>query len=111
VPESIIFDWVSRELERRTALSRLEARGTLRLVLKHAGLDPTSVSAHQMLVVVERLLPSALSKRKVDSADSLCRVLVDDLRTYAMNAPQADTETAYDVFERLDSGAPRRPRK
>ena len=39
------FEWVSQELERITSLERLEARGTLRLVLKKAGLDASGVTA------------------------------------------------------------------
>jgi hypothetical protein len=106
-----VFDWVSGELERRSALSRLEARGTLRLVLKHAGLDPSSVSSQQMVVVVERLLAGALTKRKVDGAEPLCGTLAEDLRRWAANAPQPQADTAYDVFERLDSDRARRPKQ
>jgi hypothetical protein len=111
VAESVIFDWVSRELERRTSLSRLEARGTIRIVLKDAGLDPNSVAVHQMLVVLERLMASALLKRRIEDADELCGRLAEDLRLYAMSSPQAETETAYDVFERLDSNASRRSKR
>lgn len=109
--ESIIFEWVSSELEKRTSLSRLEARGTVRLVLKHAGLDPHSVSAHQMQVVVERLLSGALGKRRVEDADHLCRALGVDLRAFAQQSPELPADTAYDVFERLDSDSTRRPKQ
>jgi hypothetical protein len=56
-------------LERLTQLSRLQARGTVRLVLRQAGLEPHAVTPEQLTVVVERLLPAALSSRHVPDAD------------------------------------------
>ena len=49
------FEVASDEIERATNLSRLEARGTLRLALKEAGLDAASVTPPQMRVVVEKV--------------------------------------------------------
>lgn len=111
MPESNVFDWVSNQLEHKTSLSRLEARGTVRLVLKDAGLDPASVSVHQMVVVLERLLAGALNRRRIDGADEICRQLAEDLRKWAVETPQKQEETAYDVFERLDAQSTRRPKR
>lgn len=105
--ESGVFDWVANELERRTALSRLEARGTLRLVLKDAGLDPGSVAVFQMDVVLKRLLSGALSKRRVTGSSELCLALAAELPE-AVRSDARPKETAYDVFARLDGGAPPR---
>ncbi len=101
--ESKVFDWVAGELQRRTQLSSLEARGTLRLVLKDAGLDATSVAAFQMDVVLKRLMPAALTKRRVAGAPELCAALAADLSSAAIASGPAK-DTAYDVFERLDGG-------
>lgn len=101
--ESDVFVWVAGELERRTHLSRLEARGTVRLVLKDAGLDPTSVAAYQMDVVLKRLMAAALSKRKVGDAAILCAALAQELKESAAGSSPS-RETAYDVFERLEGG-------
>lgn len=109
--ESDAFDWVSTELERHTTLSRLEARGTIRLLLKDLGLDPSSVSAQQMVVVVERLLAPALSKRRVPDAAPLCAELAAGLAERARRRPDRHEESAYEVFERFDSGATKRFRK
>ena len=62
------FEWVSQELERITSLERLEARGTLRLVLKKAGLDASGVTVRQMEVVIRELLPKILERRGVRCA-------------------------------------------
>ena len=39
------FDWVCEEVEKKSSLSRLEARGTVRLALKKAGLDAATDAA------------------------------------------------------------------
>ena len=108
--ESSIFEWLSGALEGRTALSRIEARGTIRLVLKDAGLDPSSVRGLQMQVVVERLLPLALKKRGVAGAEELCRELANELRGLGQTSSDEKTDTAYDFFERLDERSLRRPK-
>lgn len=105
------FEWLCSELEARTSLSKLEARGTVRLVLKDVGLDPATVSAHQMNVVLLRLLAPALVKRKVEDAEALCKALAQELELSEKQRPDVDEDTAYDVFDRLESDTTRRGRK
>jgi len=64
--DAAAFDLTCEVLERETALDRLEARGTIRLALKEAGLDARSVTPEQMAVVVKSLLPRELKTRGVD---------------------------------------------
>ena len=66
--DSATFEWVCNELEQRTSLDRLEARGTVRLSLKQAGLEPGTVTTEQMKVVLEKVLPSELDSRGVDAS-------------------------------------------
>lgn len=101
--QSLVFDWTSAELERHTSLSRLEARGTVRLVLKTAGLEPGAVTVAQMLVVLARLMAPALSARRVVDAPELCEHLMEDLQLAAEGGLLTSGESAYDVFERLGS--------
>jgi hypothetical protein len=98
VSEARAFAHVSEMLESRTRLSRLEARGTVRLALKDAGLDSSSVTASQMSVVVERVLPGELRSRDVGDADSICRDLV---RSLASLPGGEAAETPESVFRRL----------
>ena len=105
------FEWVCAELEARTKMSALEARGTVRLVLRDVGLDPSSVTSRQMLVVLERLMSAALAKRKVDDAASLCRALCHDLVVLGASRPDTHEDTAYELFDRLESDTTRRGRK
>ncbi|MEZ4220118.1 MAG: hypothetical protein R3B13_04245 [Polyangiaceae bacterium] len=106
--ESEVFDWVTRQLERRTHLSRLEARGTVRLVLKDAGLDAGTVAAHQMAVVLVRLMPAALTKRRVEGSQDICGELAEEMQQMVARTKAASQDTAYEVFERLESRGSRR---
>ena len=95
------FEWVSQELERITSLERLEARGTLRLVLKKAGLDASEVTSRQMEVVLRELLPGELRSRGVEEGDEACEHLLRGLlaANLAEDAPAA--ESPEQVFQRL----------
>lgn len=96
--ESQVFNWVSEALERLTPLKRIEARGTVRLVLKDAGLEAGTVTAAEMQVVLERVLPMALEKRKVRAATEVCATLIRELSDHG---PVETKESAYAVFRRL----------
>jgi hypothetical protein len=63
--ESAAFDRTCEELEERTDLDRLEARGTVRIALKGAGLDGASVDPAQMAIVLRKVLPSELETRGI----------------------------------------------
>lgn len=99
--ESPVFAFVTEELERRTHLKRIEARGTIRLALKEAGLEPRAVTTQQMNVVIERLLPDALRRRKVSDPDEVCADILHGLRAFASRSNLKAEESAYDVFRRL----------
>jgi hypothetical protein len=93
-----LFDHACASLEELTQLSRLEARGTMRIALKEAGLDPASVRAAELSVVAERVLPGELVARGVADAESICERLRLALSAIRDSA-SADTPEA--VFARL----------
>jgi hypothetical protein len=99
-----LFDFIAARLEHHTGFDRLEARGTLRLALKSAGLDPKSLTADQLGVVFQKLMPGELEMRGVSNAAAACNAVMDDLA----NSPAAtDTPPARDVdeiFRRLANG-------
>ena len=104
VSEARSFTHVCEMLEGRTQLDRLQARGTVRLALKQAGLDPVAVSVREMSVVVEKILPGELHARGVASPESVC----DALRASLATLPREQVgETPDSVFERLGGGASR----
>jgi hypothetical protein len=88
---SPVFERVGEELEKLTAMSLLEARGTLRLALKEAGLDPKHVNSFQMTVVVVKALEQELQARGVEDARAVCerlaQLLKDDDESSTPDAP------------------------
>ena len=96
--EAPAFELVSGELERGSHLDRLEARGTVRLALKAAGLSPRTVTPPQMAVVLEKTLPGELAARGVSESDALCANITVRLRALP-SAPADETPDA--IFQRL----------
>jgi len=92
------FDFVCNQLESRTSLDRLAARGTVRIALKQAGLDSRSVTPEQMGVVMEKVLPNELASRGVQGGTAICSDIAAKVRRLTTNAG-ADTPDA--VFRRL----------
>jgi hypothetical protein len=97
--DSAAFDLVSNQLEQQSSLSRLEARGTVRLALKEAGLDPATVTVAQMTIVVQKVLSSELKNRGVSDAGALCEALVDRLSRLKVDSETGQTPET--VFARL----------
>ncbi len=96
-----LFDFAAERLEHHSGFNRLEARGTLRIALKFAGLDADSVTTGQLIVVFEKVMPAELKKRGVKEAAEACGAVIDDL----VNAPalpdMASSTAVDDVFARL----------
>jgi hypothetical protein len=92
------FDFACSQLESRTSLDRLAARGTVRIALKQAGLDSRSVTPEQMGVVVEKVLPGELTSRGVQGAAAICSDIAAKVRRLVASA-SSDTPDA--VFRRL----------
>jgi hypothetical protein len=93
------FDWVCSELEQQTSLDRLEARGTVRIALKEAGLDARSLTPDQMKVVLDKLLPKELESRGVSDAEGVCRTLASGIAS--LGSGDSGVETPEEVFRRL----------
>jgi len=96
--DSPVFEFVCGELESRTSLGRLEARGTVRLALKEGGLSAASVSSREMQVVLDRLLPDALTSRGVENGAALCGQIRTRVAQH-QDAPAGNTPEA--IFSRL----------
>ena len=100
--DSAVYEFVSGELESRTSLDRLESRGTVRLALKEAGLDPRTVSSDQMQVVLAKVLPGELEARGVTDAQAVCASIQSGLPSVGQS-PKGDTPEA--IFSRLGGGS------
>lgn len=96
--DSSAFTALCEQLEQSSSLDRLEARGTVRLALKQAGLEASQASASQLAVVVEKILPGELKTRGVDEADGIC----SQLATVMKAMPDEESgESPEAVFKRL----------
>ena len=98
--DSAAFEWACGELERRSELDRLEARGTVRLALRSGGLEARTVTAEQLAVVFEKLLPRELDVRGVPDGDALSTSIAAGLRDAPL-AASADGHSPEDVFRRI----------
>jgi hypothetical protein len=96
--DSKAFAAVCEQLEQASVLDRLEARGTVRLALKQAGLEAGSVTASQLAVVVEKILPGELTTRGVENASSVCSQLASQLKAMPDESTGDSPEA---VFKRL----------
>ena len=96
-----LFDLAAERLEHHTALDRLQARGTLRLAFKVAGLEPKSVSSEQLRVLFERVLPDELETRGVGEAASVCGAIMDDVANSPAAREKPGVASPDEIFQRL----------
>lgn len=100
--DSPAFECACEVLQSSSSLDRLESRGTVRLALKQAGLEARSVTAAQMTVVVEKVLPEELTSRGVSDVESLLGRVVSALSAVESGEQHSTPES---VFERLGGRA------
>ncbi|MDJ0853082.1 MAG: hypothetical protein QNK04_32325 [Myxococcota bacterium] len=98
-----VFEVVAGEVERRTDLSRLEARGTVRLALRESGLDARGVTADQMVVILRRVLPGEMRSRGIDDPEQICAAILVTLSRAPMQ-PAREPDSPEDIFRRLAEG-------
>jgi hypothetical protein len=96
-----LFDFAADRLEQHTSFSRLEARGTLRIALKSAGLDLNGLSVDQLGVVFEKLMPGELEQRGVSEAAAVCSAVIDDLANSPAVTDAASSDHVDGIFRRL----------
>ncbi|TDJ15027.1 MAG: hypothetical protein E2O66_02005 [Deltaproteobacteria bacterium] len=99
-----IFEFVADVLEQRTDLDKLEARGTVRLALKEAGLDARTVTGEQMQVMLEKVMPNEIRSRGVDDPDGVCTGIVTALKESDLESSAGEGESPESIFRRLAQG-------
>jgi hypothetical protein len=97
--ESNPFEFVCGEIERATSLTSLEARGTVRIALKSAGIEARSATPSQLKVILEKLIPGELKKRGIEDADGICKTTATKLAGQKFDAMASESPEA--VFARL----------
>ena len=96
-----LFEFVAAELQKRTDLEDLEARGTVRLALKSSGLTAREVTQEQMIVVIDQVLPRELKVRGVENPEGVCGDLSQAVKGFEAGNDEPTGSSAEDVFRRL----------
>jgi hypothetical protein len=95
--ESAIFEWACATLESASQMTRLQSRGTLRLILKQAGLEPGTFNRRQLAVIAARMMPGELHKRGIAEVERICAALADCPESIA----ETHAHSPDDIFDRL----------
>ncbi|HMY14902.1 MAG TPA: hypothetical protein PKA58_01175 [Polyangium sp.] len=96
------FEFVCERLETIAKISRIEARGTVRLALREVGKNPAYVSPQDMATIVTRVLPRMLQTRGVRDSAQICQEIATQL-SQAKLASGATYLDPAEVFARLGS--------
>ncbi|MCH7709796.1 MAG: hypothetical protein IH884_15015, partial [Myxococcales bacterium] len=82
-----LFGLVADRLETLTELDRLEARGTLRIALKKAGVDSRKFTIAELEVVFAKIMPDELSCRGATDAAEVCNRVLNSLPSDVRDEP------------------------
>ena len=99
-----LFDLAADSLEQHSPFDRLEARGTLCIALKAAGLAPRNLTGAQLKVVFEQVMPGELDSRGVSDQQDVCAAVLADLESVGGGAEDANVKSPDEVFARLADG-------
>ncbi len=98
------FDFAAERLEHHASLNRLEARGTLRIALKAAGVEPRNLTGAQLQVVFEKVMPEELDSRGVSDVPDVCAAVLADVGSAGDAAENASATNLDEIFRRLAEG-------
>jgi hypothetical protein len=99
--ESSAFAAACGALEELTGMSRLQSRGTIRILLRDADLEPESVTTGQLLAVIGRLLPEALRSRAIADEETVCSRLRELLVAESLRPlPEVHSEGTFEHAEK-----------
>jgi hypothetical protein len=99
-----LFDFAAERLEQHTSFERLEARGTLRIALKAAGIEPQNLTGAQLQVVFEKVMPGELDSRGVSDVRDVCAAVLADVGSAGGGAENASAANPDEIFRRLAEG-------
>jgi len=98
------FDLAAEQLEHHTDFGRLEARGTLRIALKAAGVEPKNLTGAQLRVVFAKVMPGELDSRGVGDVQDVCAAVLADIGSAGDAAENAGATNPDEIFRRLAEG-------
>lgn len=98
--DNALFERVCQEIECGTELTRLSARGAVRLALRDAGLEVATLNVKQASAVLRLVLPAELRKCGVADPESLCAALAREITASSEDAFGA-VAAPEDMFRRI----------
>ncbi len=101
-----LFEFVASELQKRSGLENLEARGTLRLALKSSGLTAREVTPLQMTVVLNQVMPRELKMPGIENPEAVCEELSQAVKGIKTEGGESAGTSPEDVFRRLSEAEP-----
>jgi hypothetical protein len=96
-----LFEIAALKLEAATELNRLEARGTLRIALKAAGLDAGALTLAQLRVVLDKVLPGELETRDIADSAAVCSAVLSEVERVTPDSGDAAATDSDEIFRRL----------
>jgi hypothetical protein len=96
-----LFDVAAESLEEATNMNRLAVRGTLRIAVKEAGLDPHKLTITHLRAVFEKLMPKELEARGISDPAATCHAVMDAIARSAEAIGVESSTSPDDVFKRL----------
>jgi len=98
--DSDTFTIVADRLCELSELDRLEARGTLRIALKKAGVDAKSLGREDLEATFAKIMPGELESRGCADAGAICDAIMKSLDG---DTPESSTRSRDEIMRRLGS--------
>jgi hypothetical protein len=97
---SDLFTSVADRLIQLSELGRLEARGTIRIAFKKAGVDVRNFGLDDLEAVLTKIMPRELEKRGCSDAGSICDAIMKSLKG---DVPKTAVRSKDEIMRRLGS--------
>jgi hypothetical protein len=94
------FTLVADRLSQLSELDRLEARGTVRIAFKMAGVDVNHFGLDDLEAVLANIMPGELEKRGCADAGAICQAITKSLEG---DVPQTAARPRDEIMRRLGS--------
>jgi hypothetical protein len=98
--DSDAFTIVADRLCELSDLDRIEARGTIRLAFKKAGVEPSCFGMDDVEAVFEKIMPAELEVRGCSGAQAICEGVVSSLKGVV---PDTAERSSDEIMRRLAS--------
>ena len=100
---SDLFALVADRLEALTELDRLQARGTLRITLKMAGVDAKKFTVAELEAVFATIMPDALTRCGATNAAEVCSSVLASLPSDVLDESGDSAASRDEIMRRLAS--------